>query len=62
MESFFGRMKIESIYTERFKRKEDAYSCVFEYIEPFYNTIRRHSANDYKSPNNYENEYYDKCT
>ena len=61
MESFFARLKVESIYAENFKGKQDAYSCVFEYIETFYNTIRRHSANDYKSPNNYENEYYDKC-
>ena len=61
MESFFGRMKVESIYAEHFNGKKDAYSCVFEYIETFYNTIRRHSTNGYKSPNNFENEYYDKC-
>ena len=61
MESFFARLKVESVYAERFNAKQDAYSCVFEYIETFYNTIRRHSANDYKSPNNYENEYYEKC-
>ena len=61
IESFFGRLKVESIHAENFKGKQDAYSCVFEYIEMFYNTIRRHSTNGYKSPNNYENEYYDKC-
>lgn len=61
MESFFARLKVESIYAESFKGKQDAYSCVFEYIETFYNAVRRHSANDYKSPNNYENEYYKKC-
>ncbi len=33
MESFFARLKVESIYGERFKGKEGAYSCVFEYIE-----------------------------
>lgn len=61
MESFFARLKVESIYAENLKGKQDAYSCVFEYIELFYNSIRRHSANGYKSPINYENEYYEKC-
>lgn len=61
IESFFARLKVESIHAEKFKGKSDAYSCVFEYIEMFYNSIRRHSANGFKSPNNYENEYYKKC-
>ena len=61
MESFFARLKVESIYAEQFNGKQEAYSSVFEYIETFYNTVRRHSANDYKSPNDYEREYYDKC-
>lgn len=61
MESFFARLKVESIYAENLKGKQDAYACVFEYIELFYNSTRRHSANDYKSPINYENEYYEKC-
>ena len=61
MESFFARLKVESIHAESFKGKRDAYSCVFEYIEMFYNTIRRHSTNGYLSPNNYESIYYDKC-
>lgn len=61
MESFFARLKVESLYAERFKARQEVYSSVFEYIETFYNTIRRHSANDYKSPNDFEKEYYDKC-
>jgi putative transposase len=61
MESFFARLKVESIYAENIKGKSDAYSCVFEYIEMFYNTIRRHSTNSYLSPNNYEENYYAKC-
>jgi len=60
MESFFARLKVESIYAEYLKGKRDAYSCVFEYIEMFYNTIRRHSTNCYLSPNDYENNYYEK--
>ncbi|PCJ36147.1 MAG: hypothetical protein COA75_07850 [Cellvibrionales bacterium] len=60
MESFFARLKVESIYTEDLKDKKTAYSCVFDYIEMFYNTIRRHSANNYQSPNDVERQYYDK--
>ena len=61
MESFFARLKVESIYAEDVNNKQDAYSCVFEYIEMFYNSTRRHSSNGYVSPAKYENEYYDKC-
>jgi len=61
MESFFARLKVESIYAEDVSNKQDAYSCVFEYIEMFYNSTRRHSSNGYVSPAKYENEYYDKC-
>ncbi|WP_370291845.1 IS3 family transposase, partial [Thalassolituus sp.] len=39
----------------------EAYSLVFEYIELFYNRVRRHSAIGYKSPAEYEQEYHEKC-
>jgi putative transposase len=61
MESFFARLKVESLYAENLEGKREAYACVFDYIELFYNSIRRHSANGYQSPNHYENEYYEKC-
>lgn len=58
VESFFSRIKVESLHAERFKGIDEAYSSVFEYIELFYNRVRRHSALGYKSPMNYEDEYY----
>ncbi len=61
MESFFARMKIESLYEESFKNKEEAYATVFDHIELFYNSIRRHSAINYKSQKQYETEYYAQC-
>lgn len=61
MESFFARLKVESLYAEDIKTKSDAYSNVFEYIELFYNSVRRHSTIGYKSPNQHEKEYYKKC-
>jgi transposase InsO family protein len=57
MESFFARLKVESIYGETLKNKAEAYRTVFEYIEVFYNRVRRHSANGYLSPVDYENYF-----
>jgi len=59
MESFFARFKVKSLYAEDFKSKQEAYSCVFEYIEMLYNRIRRHSTLDYVSPATFEKNYYD---
>lgn len=61
MESFFARLKVESIYAEQPANKEESYTEVFEYIELFYNDVRRHSANDYRSPKQYERDYYAQC-
>jgi transposase InsO family protein len=36
---------------------EEARSDVFDYIELFYNTRRRHGANDQLSPVKYEQQY-----
>jgi len=58
MESFFARLKVECIYAEDIVSKADAYRAVFEYIELFYNRIRRHSTNGHQSPENYEKQYY----
>ncbi|MBL4851350.1 MAG: IS3 family transposase [Gammaproteobacteria bacterium] len=36
---------------------DKAKSGIFEYIELFYNQTRRHSANGYMSPNDYEKQH-----
>ena len=54
MESFFSRLKVELIYAENFKTIDDARQNIFEYIEVFYNRQRRHSANHYRSPVEFE--------
>lgn len=59
MESFFSRLKVELIYAENYKRIEEAKAGIFEYIELFYNPKRRHSANGYVSPNEYEQRFED---
>ncbi len=59
MESFFARLKVEEVYTQKYQTLEEAYSSVFEYIELFYNRVRRHSIIGYISPVEYENNYHE---
>ena len=54
VESFFSRLKVELIFGERFNTLEQAKREIFEYIEIFYNRQRRHSANGYLSPMQFE--------
>jgi putative transposase len=58
MESCFSRFKTELLQGGAFENLQDAHTEIFEYIEMYYNTIRRHSALNYQSPMNYENNYY----
>jgi transposase InsO family protein len=41
-ESFFKTIKTELIYHNNYLTKEQAQISIFEYIETFYNTVRRH--------------------
>jgi putative transposase len=54
MESFFASLKKELTRGEIFTTREEARSSLFEYIEVFYDRIRRHSSLGYKSPAEYE--------
>jgi transposase InsO family protein len=56
MESFFGTLKTELVYHERYKTRRQARLSIFDYIETFYNRIRLHSKLGYQSPENYEKE------
>ena len=57
MEAFFSRLKVELVYAEQLKNYEQAKLLIFEYIEVFYNRIRRHSANNYLSPMQFEQKF-----
>lgn len=56
VESFFGSLKNEMVVFERFSTREDATLKLFEWIEIFYNRVRRHSTLGYLSPVDYERE------
>ena len=49
-ESFFSSLKNERIKRQIYATRQDAKSDVFDYIEGFYNRIRRHSHLDQLSP------------
>lgn len=57
-ESFFATLKKQAVHTERFFTRQTAQQHIFEYIECYYNRIRRHSTNGWVSPVNFEAAYY----
>jgi transposase InsO family protein len=54
MESFFHTLKTELIYFEKYRTRREAHGSVFEYIEVFYNRVRKHSSLNYCSPVEFE--------
>ncbi len=53
-ESFFASMKVELKPERTWRTRAEASVAIFEYIETWYNTRRRHSANGYLSPVTFE--------
>jgi transposase InsO family protein len=53
-ESFFHTLKTELVYHERYQTRYEARRSLFEYMETFYNRIRKHSTLGYRSPVEYE--------
>jgi putative transposase len=54
MESFFSSLKTERIRGKVYRTRNAARADVFNYIERFYNTVRRHSTIGYLSPVEFE--------
>ena len=54
MESFFSSLKTERTARKVYRSREQARSDVFDYIERFYNPVRRHSTLGYVSPIEFE--------
>ena len=59
-ESLFSRYKTELLEGGAFADVEEARLESFDYIENYYNRVRRHSALGYLSPVEYEQQYYAK--
>jgi putative transposase len=54
MESFFSSLKTERTARKIYRTRNEAKADVFDYIERFYNAIRRHSTIGYLSPVEFE--------
>jgi len=56
-ESFFSNLKNELVHHCDFRSRDAARAEIFEYIEVFYNRIRRHQTLGYVSPMQFEQRY-----
>ncbi len=57
MEAFWSTLKGELIQGRTFENLADARLAIFDYIEAFYNRQRLHSALDYRSPVEFEQQW-----
>jgi putative transposase len=60
MESFWGSLKQELVNNRRFATRIEAMTAIQEYIEIFYNRMRRHSKIGYMAPAIYAETFYRK--
>ena len=58
MESFWGALKTELVHHRRFSTREQAQREITEYIEIFYNRIRKQARLGYLSPAAFNQTYY----
>lgn len=56
-ESFFATLECELLDRHRFPTQAEARIAVFDFIEGWYNTHRRHSSLDFDSPMDYERRH-----
>lgn len=56
MESFFSTLKGECVDRTPFATRQEARQTIFEYLERFYNRVRRHSTLHYVSPVEFEQQ------
>ena len=54
VESFFASLKKERVYRKTYATRDAARADIFDYIEAFYNSRRRHSTLGQVSPNEFE--------
>lgn len=57
-ESFFATLECEVQDRSHFKTRDEACTTIFSWIEGWYNTHRRHSSIGYRSPWNFEREFF----
>jgi putative transposase len=53
-ESFFATLECELLERTKFRTQAEAEAAIFNWIESWYNPLRRHSSLGYRSPNEFE--------
>jgi transposase InsO family protein len=56
VESFFSTLKRELVHRSPWQTRAQARNDIYDYIEVFYNRRRRHSALNYQTPSNFEEQ------
>ncbi len=59
-ESFFQVLKRERVKRKIYNTRDEARADIFDYIEMFYNTRRRHGSNELMSPVDYERRHHER--
>jgi putative transposase len=57
-ETLFGTIKTELIYLNRYETRGEARQAIFEYVEVFYNRLRRHANLGYLTPKEFKRRYF----
>ena len=57
-ESFFHTLKGHVVHGSLFATRKELNAVLFDYIEIYYNRVRRHSANDWLSPEAFKQKYF----
>ena len=57
MESFWGRVQVELLNRKKWKTRIELATAIFDYIELFHNTRRRHSALGMRTPSEAESRW-----
>jgi putative transposase len=56
-ESFHATLEKELLRNRSFKTRQEAKTAIFDWIETWYNPVRRHSRLGYRSPDQYERDH-----
>jgi transposase InsO family protein len=57
-ENFFSTLKVELVYRTSFRTREEAELALFRYVDGWYNPHRIQKALGWRSPDEYEADYY----
>jgi transposase InsO family protein len=58
-ESFFATLQTDLLDRQSWATRNELAQAIFEYVEAFYNPIRRHSSLGMLAPNDYEHRHND---